>query len=347
MRTYKRGNNWYVDFAHKGRRVRRRIGRSKRMAELALKDIEVRITKGEFLGAYENRRVLFEEVAEEYLDFSQTSKARSSYERDITSLRPHLIPHFGDEYIGNISSKAIEQYIAKRREYVAPATANRELSCIKHLYAKAIEWGYVRENPAKPVKKLKEPPGRVRYLEPEEIEALLNACSRHLRPIVVTALHTGMRKSEILSLRWSQVDFRNRTIAIEKSKNIEARAIPIDDVLLAELKKTPRHLHGTYVFCKGDGKAWRSIDVGFRAAVKRAGIEGFRFHDLRHTFASYLVMSGSDLRTVQQLLGHKGLAMTMRYAHLAQGHLQQAVNRLPSVLGVGTNPAQPAGRKES
>ncbi|KPJ58649.1 MAG: hypothetical protein AMJ46_13820 [Latescibacteria bacterium DG_63] len=332
MRTYKRGRYWYVDFTHKGRRIRRRIGRSKRLAELALKDIEVKVVKGEFLGAYEDRRLVFEEVAEEYLEFSELRKAKSSYERDITSLRPNLIPHFGDEYIGNISTKHIEQYVAKRRQRVSPATINRELSCLKHLYTKAIEWGYVRENPAKAVKKLKEPPGRVRYLQQEEIDALLAHCSPHVRRIVVAAIHTGMRRSELLSLKWQDVNLRQRTVTVRNSKNNEQRTIPINSTLLQELKKTPRHIRSDFLFCDSEGRPYGDIKKGFRGAVKRAGIEDFRFHDLRHTFASHLMMGGADLRTVQELLGHKGLSMTMRYSHLSHKHLEGAVESLARQL---------------
>ena len=136
----------------------------------------------------------------------------------------------------------IEKYKADRLQCVTPATVNRELACLKYMYTKAIEWEYVKTNPAKTVKLLKEPPGRLRYLKPEEVDALLKACADHLRPIVVTALNTGMRKSEILNLKWNELDLGNRKITVANSKNNEKRVIPINETLYSE---SYRHLPKT------------------------------------------------------------------------------------------------------
>jgi integrase len=334
MRVYKRGKNWYIDYFYKGKRYRRKISRSKKVAELTLKDIEVKIAKGEFLGIHEEKKVLFEDFAKEYLEFSETNKAPESYRRDKDHLGLHLIPYFKEKYLFEITSQEIEKYKTERLKRLKPATVNRQLACLKHMFNKAIEWGYVKNNPMKDVRMLKEPPGRIRYLMPDEISALLRECAPHIRPIVITALHTGMRKSEILNLKWSNIDLKRRLITIETTKNNECRTIPINDVLYEELRKIPRHFRNHMVFYNKDGENYYDIKKGFQAAVKRAGVKDFRFHDLRHTFASYLVMSGVDIRTVQQLLGHKDIKMTLRYSHLSKTHLQDAVNK------VGTNLAQ-------
>lgn len=331
-RIFKRGGSWYIDFTHKGRRLRKRVGPSKRVAELALKDVELKSARGEYLGIYEERKVLFEDFAEKYLAFSKANKAAKSSRRDMTSLRTNLVPHFKGYYLFDISSQMIEEYKAVRLAAVKPATLNRELACLRHMYNKAIEWGYVGRNPMRGVRLLKEPPERLRFLSPEEVEVLLEQCSVYLRPIVVTALHTGMRKSEILGLKWSQVDLRECTITIEKTKTNERRVIPINDVLLEEVRKIPRRLRSDFVFCNKNGEPYGDVSKGFKAAVRRAGVENFRFHDLRHTFASHLVMCGVDLRTVQELLGHRTMKMTVRYSHLSKAHLQEAVNRLGTNL---------------
>lgn len=328
MRIYKKGKNWYIDYAFKGKRRRKKIGHSKKIAELALEDVRLKIFKGEYMGIYEDKKVLFSDFAKDYLEFSKANKAPESYRRDINHLNLYLIAYFESKYLFEITSQMVEEYKAMQLEKVKPATVNRQLSCLKHLFVKAFEWGYVKSNPAKTVKKLKEPPGRVRYLTEEEEEALLRECASHIRPIVITALNTGMRKSEILGLKWSDVDLRNRTITIKKTKNNEIRTIPINDILYDELKKIPRHFRSNMIFCHGDGKAYYDIKTGFNAALRRAGINDFRFHDLRHTFASHLVMKGADVISLQQFLGHKDIKMTMRYSHLSKAHLQDTINLL-------------------
>lgn len=191
----------------------------------------------------------------------------------------------------------------------------------------------MRMNPARTVKLFKEPLGRLRYLLPEERELLLQECSGMLRTIVITALETGMRKGEIQNLTWKDVDFKRRTITLTQTKNAEIRTIPISDTLLPVLQRLYVERRGPRVFSKPDGGPYGNWRRSFESACNRAGIEDFRFHDLRHTFASYLVMSGVDIRTVQELMGHKDIKMTMRYSHLSKAHLLEAVNR------VGTNVA--------
>jgi len=176
---------------------------------------------------------------------------------------------------------------------------------------KAVEWGYLRQSPFKGVKLFKEPPGRTRFLESAGIDALLRECSEHLRPIVVMAINTGMRLSEILNLQWSDVNLGTRIIKVGQSKNNEPRFIPINQMLLEELSGLRRRKRSNFVFTNGEGKPFVNIRRGFQAACDRAGLSNFRFHDLRHTFASHLVMSGVNLRAVQELMGHKTIKMTM------------------------------------
>ena len=208
------------------------------------------------------------------------------------------------------------------------ATVNREVACLKHIFTKAIEWGIVQKNPGKRVKLLRERNTRLRYLDEKEIRRLHDACAEHLKPIVTMALNTGMRKEEILSLKWKDVDFRSRIISILDTKNLESREIPMNDIAYQTLVDI-RKIHGSpWVFCKRNGERYGNIRKAFEGAKKRARIVDFRFHDLRHTFASYLVMAGVDLRTVQELLGHKSFEMTLRYAHLSPGHKKTALDIL-------------------
>jgi integrase len=331
MGIFQKGNNWYIDYYVKGRRKRKKIGSSKKLALQVLQDVQLKIAKGEYLGIYEEKKIPFEEYAKQYLEYSKANKALSTYQRHDRNNIARLVSFFKDKYIFEITNQMIEKYKAMRLEKVAPATVNRELACLKHMFTKAIEWGYAKESPAKKVKLLKEPPGRVRYLRLEEVEKLLNACVDHIRPIVVTALNTGMRKGELLNLRWADVDLKNRKVTVINSKNNESRVIPINQTLYQELLALSEKAKGEYVFSNRDGHPFGDVKKGFSSALKKAGIEDFRFHDLRHTFGSHLVMQGVNLRTVQQVMGHKDIKMTMRYSHLSPEYVQEAMERLDTL----------------
>jgi integrase len=149
-----------------------------------------------------------------------------------------------------------------------------------------------------------------------------------------------MRKSEILGLQWQDIDFGTRTITVRRTKNNEPKMIPINQTLYAELQRLPRHLHSDYVFCNAAGVPYDEVKRSFHTACRKAGVRDFRFHDLRHSFASHLVMNGINLKTVQDLLGHKDIRMTLRYAHLSREHLQTAVGVLDRSFEVGTKREQ-------
>lgn len=229
-----------------------------------------------------------------------------------------------------------EGYLKRLQTPVRPATVNRELSLLKHMFSKAIEWGKCKENPAKKVKKLKGEVKRVRFLMPDEVQILLSSCADYLKPIVTVAVHTGMRKGELLGLKWEQVNFEQGIITLHDTKNSERRDIPMDETVKTVLKGMEKKRD--HVFCNEEGETFVRLQRSFEAALKKSGIEDFRFHDLRHTFASNLVMGGEDLNTVRELLGHKDLTMTLRYAHLAPNHKTRAVNILDRIMS--QNPPQ-------
>jgi integrase len=229
-----------------------------------------------------------------------------------------------------------EIYLKRIQTPIQPATLNRELSLLKHVFTKAIEWGKCKENPAKKVKRLKGEVKRVRFLMPDEVQKLLPNCVDYLKPIVTLAVHTGMRKGELFTLKWEQVNFEQGIITLHDTKNGERRDIPMDETVKTTLKEMERK--GDYVFCNEQGETFVRVQRSFEAAVKKSRIEDFHFHDLRHTFASNLLMEGEDLNTVRELLGHKDLTMTLRYAHLSPNHKTRAVNVLDRIMS--QNPPQ-------
>ena len=204
------------------------------------------------------------------------------------------------------------------------------------MFTKAVEWDMVEADTLKRIRKvrlLQDDSKRLRYLSQEECHNLINSCEPHLKPIVITALNTGMRKGEILSLKWDNVDLKHGFILLHKTKNGERREIPINTTLRGVLQGVTRRLDIPHVFYDhSTGRAYNDVKRSFSTALRRAGIKDFHFHDLRHTFASHLVMAGVDLTTVSRLLGHKTLAMTLRYAHLAPAHMVKAVELLDSSL---------------
>lgn len=330
MRIYQRKKIWYIDYLFNGNRMRKKVGTSRKMAELALKEVELKIAKGEFLGVNDEKPMTFEELVEEYLKYSKANKRFQVFRRDLVVIK-HLAKKFKHKNINSIFAYDVEQYKNTRLNDVSPATVNRELTCINNMLNKAVEWGHLKYNKIRIVKKLKEPPGRVRYLINEEIERLLSYCNGHIKFIVMVALNTGMRKGEILDLKWSDVDMRNRVITLKRTKNNEIRILPINEVLYELLKDIASRNGKGYIFANAAGMPYREIKTGFMGALRRAEIHDFRFHDLRHTFASRLVMAGVDIRTVQELMGHKDIKMTMRYSHLSDSHLKDAVRKLEPV----------------
>lgn len=342
MRIYRRQNMWYIDYSVNGRRVRKSVGPSKKMAELALKNVEVRIAKSEILGITEPRKMIFENLCDEYLQFSKANKTASSFRRDGTSIK-NLLTEFNGKLITVITAHDLEQYKNKRRDEVEPATINRELSCIKHMYTKARQWGYMQGNPLQEVRKFREKPGRTYCLKDDEESRLLQYCPEYTKPIVIFALHTGMRLGEILNLRWQDVNLKDLYISVRNSKNHETRTIPINHKVHDTLTKIGPQLPDQYVFSHPDGRPYKNIYWGFKRAARRAGVPDYNWHTLRHSFASRLAIKGVSLRAIQELLGHKTLAMTMRYSHLTNQVLKEAVNRLDSPdfnAENGTNLAQ-------
>lgn len=349
---YKRGNVWWIRYAGLDGKIRFESGGPsyKEAQDLLIqRKNEVKEGKAPIL----KKRIanhLFKELAEHYKAWGEgRQKGFNTKKYHITQLEEV----FGNYPLRAFSTRAIEEWQTKRmfEKYKPskskntivsgnkPATINRLLATLKHMFSKAVDWELVEEDALKRVRKVKLLPEnnrRLRYLSKEECQALINSCCKyasydlsHLKPIVITALNTGMRKEEILSLEWEKhVDLRHGFILLDKTKNGDRREVPINQTLRDAFQGLVRRIDSPYVFIDGDGKRFKDVKRSFVTACKKAGIKDFHFHDLRHTFASHLVMAGVDITTVKELLGHKILTMTLRYAHLAPAHKVKAVESL-------------------
>ena len=220
----------------------------------------------------------------------------------------------------------------KEKRTRTPATANRYMTVLSHLFTVAVnDWELLENHPMKKLSKLKEPRGRVRFLDDNERKRLLEACkqSKHdaLYTIVVLALSTGARRGEITNLRWSDIDFKRQIITLHETKNGERRILPLTGHAYECMKQHEkiRHIATDFVFPSSDSKQITNIQFAWDKAVEVAKIQDFRFHDLRHSAASYLAMNGASLAEIAEVLGHKTLQMVKRYAHLSEAHTSKVV----------------------
>lgn len=213
-----------------------------------------------------------------------------------------------------------------------PATVVRYLAIISHVFSIAVkEWQWCEENPVKKISKPKEARGRDRFLDDKERAELLEKCKASdctiLYTIVVLALSTGMRRGELMQLHWKQIDFANECIRLEKTKNGDRRTIPLTGHALALLEDHGKviRIDTSLVFPSAMGTTPLTIEKPWRKALKESGIVNFRFHDLRHSAASYLAMNGASLIEIAAVLGHRTLTMVKRYSHVGESHTQKVV----------------------
>ena len=217
----------------------------------------------------------------------------------------------------------------------SPSTVNRYLAALSHAFNVAVkEWGWLDDSPMRKINRLKEPKGRVRFLDEQERTSLLTACKETKHPylykVVLLALSTGARKMEILNLHWKDVDLNKGIAILHETKNGERRALPLSGPALAELRALSkvRRLDTGLVFPGRNPKKPFEIRKPWVEALHIADIQDFRFHDLRHSAASYLAMSGATLAEIAEVLGHKTLQMVKRYSHLSEQHTAGVVEKM-------------------
>jgi integrase len=232
--------------------------------------------------------------------------------------------------------------ITKRNTKRSPSTVVRYMAALSHALTIAVkEWGWLEDSPMRRVTKPKEPCGRVRFLSDEERARLLAECksseSEMLYLAVVLALSTGARRMEILGLQWQDIELQRGFITLHETKNGERRALPLAGHALELMKQYAkvRHVNCSFVFPSKNFKNPIDLRTPFENALKRAEILDFRWHDLRHSCASYLAMNGASLAEIAEILGHKTLQMVKRYAHLSDAHTSKVVARMnEAIFGV-------------
>lgn len=337
MSIYLRGKSWYYEFQCRGIRYVKALGL---ITKTQAKREEAAARAKALAGTLEVKTPAssprFRTFAAEFLAWYAAHRRPNSTKRYRTALQA-LLPFFGAERLDAIVPLMVERYKRQRHSQgVAPATINLELLCLSALYTCALQWGKATRSPLTQVRRYRVDARPLRVLHPDEEHALLAVCPPPLRLLALAALHTGLRKGELLTLTWRQVDLRHRlvTVEAETAKGHRTRAVPLSQTLTAALQPH-QGAHDAAVFLNTKGRPYRHIERVFQMAVIRAGIPYLRFHDLRHTFASRLVQAGVHLRTVQDLLGHRSIVHTQRYAHLSPEQTRQAVaifDQLPAIV---------------
>lgn len=343
MSVFERNGSWYVEIClPNGKKCKRSIGKkgivTKAVARLKEQEWKREVKLGQ-LDMIQAEIPILNEFKDEYISYVRDVKQKRSWKRDKELLEP-LCKQLGNKKLSEITVKDLEDFKLVRLRVVKPATVNRSLSVLRHLLNLAKRWKKLfGENLVSLVGMLEENNMVERILTPEEENRLIDSAIAYLKPIIITALNTGMRKGEILNLKWCDVDLSNNLIMVNQtnSKSKKTRKVYINSTLrklLLELKL--KSAGSEYVFIDDNGKTLREIKNGFNAACRRVGIKGFRFHDLRHTAATRMIESGAGIVAVSKILGHSDIKTTMRYTH-PDDSLKDALESLAKFSKTTTN----------
>lgn len=323
-----------------GRRIRENVGPTITLARKVLAKRQAEVAEGRYFPK-KKQAPTFAEFAERYLEHAREHKR--SWKRD-DGVMKKLVAVFGSRPLDKISPLDVERYKAESVKTVQRASVNRETAILRRAYNLAIKWGVLpagHANPAAGEGVMFRERERTFYpLSIEQQAALVVACPEHLRPIVIAALGTGLRKGELLALAWSDVDLVRGVLTVRQSKSGRVRHVPLNSAVLGALRGIDAPREGKVFRFRGDAIT-ANVNRSFARARRAAGLEDVRadehgrrytwprFHDLRHTFATNLVLGGADLATVKELMGHANIAMTMRYSHATGESKRRAVDSLP------------------
>ena len=315
-------------------------------AERWARNTESAIDEGRHFKGSEAKRHTLGELIDRYSETVLPRKARGGYSQSLQL--KWWKKRLGEKLLSDVTPAVIVEGRDRLQKgeggrAKSPATVNRYMAALSHAFTVASrEWQWVEDNPVLKVSKLSEPSGRVRFLDQHERGSLLEACRNsrnpYLYPIVMLAISTGMRRGEILNLKWADIDLDREHMVIHKTKNRERRGIHLSKPIREALKQhgKVRRLDSPLVFPGKNGSSPEDIRAAWQSALKVTGIKNFRFHDLRHTAASYLAMSGATPSEIAAVLGHKTLAMVQRYAHLSESHAAGVLARMnEKIFGEG------------
>lgn len=335
MSVKKRGKYYWIRFQWNGQEIRRSARTASRVEALAyerkLKDEYGRIHRGG------SPRRSYNETMTRFIEEYLPQLKFTSATRYLVSARA-LHPHFNNLYLDQINKGKLAEFVAyRKRSGVGNTGIRRDLACLSSMLSAALRWDWIDVNPVKGMDKrdLREGPGRLRYLTHEEFEKLCQNSPAHLLPLIQFAVETGMRFSEQLGLTWDQVDLKRQEVRLTDTKSGTPRSIPLTVKSVQILKSLPRHFREPWVFWYGEGRRYSVLRRSFQTALKNSGIKDFKWHDLRHTFATWARWNGIEIYKLRDLLGHSDIKMTLKYAHLGPKELRRVVNKMGTKPGTG------------
>ena len=342
VRLRKDTKKWVCDFYYNGERIIKtlKFARTKKEAEQAEAVIMNQVFKRAYgLDAKPDKKfVVF--VIDIFLPYSEANK--KSFQSDVYICRV-LVKTFKGKNLGQITSLMIEDFKqkflntpTKHGKPRSRATVNYHLSILSKIFSMAVDAGFIENNPCRKVKKFRLNNQRTRVLSHNEEQRLFAALGDNelVKNIITVALHTGLRRGEIFNLKWFDVDFRRGLIQVQKSKTGKKRIVPINRTVRIMLENLKRKSEYVFPSPKTGGKL-NNIKRSFGRAVKEAGIQNFRFHDLRHTAATRMADAGADAFTLATILGHSDIRMTARYTHATNSAIHRAVANLEANSAFG------------
>ena len=335
------GGRWYFDFSYKGKRYIRLGGRTKEEARDAMDKLRLELKEGPKPMPADVEDPYFDDFAKEYIEIYAKQHKRS-WRRDEFSIA-RLNAFIGRRCLSEISLLTVEKYRVERlAQGVSLATVHRELACLKSILSKAIDWEKLETFPLKKIKiDLKKETRRERVLSIDEEKRLLDAAAPHLRPMIILALNSGLRRGEVLGLRTEDINFQGPYLIVraELSKSKKSRRVPLNSTALEVLK--PLAQEPGFVFKKSNGQPFKDIGESFKTACKDAKIEGVVFHTLRHTFETRSIERGANIANVTEIMGHSSIGFSLKhYYHASFG------NQLRDVELLDEKPAQGERRHE-
>ncbi len=342
MAVSKRGDTWHVAFRYKDpvtgqpQRFRRTTGpnTTKREAEALERAWRAEVESPPKPVELERKQAAFSGYAKHWLELKRPDWKPNYYRSVEQSIRCHIVPHFGDRDLRRIGPEDVQAYKASRLKVLKPQTVNNHKVLLSTMFKDAMAWGYCERNPAHGISRLKPQLQNFKFWTKEDTAKFLGhvqVSDPEWHPLFLMALRTGLRAGEVFGLDWQDVDLKRQVVRVRQNwskdglgtpKSGKPRDVPLTDDLVAVLKTVPRE--GEIVFpYRQDGPGARldanKVKTVFWRCTAEAGVPRIRFHDLRHSFASQLVMAGIPMKGVQELLGHADMVTTQRYAHLAPG----------------------------
>jgi integrase len=336
MSIYKRGSKWWVRFTTpSGKLVRCSAETEDKQAAKELHDkLKAESWRVERLGDKPSRT--WDEAAYRWLQETQHKK---SHHDDVRTVK-WLQPHFSLKPLNEITRDLVGRVAEAKRAQSSPSTANRTISLIRAILRRAAnEWEWIDKAPM--VRTYPEPKRRVRWLTPEQLKTLLAELPEHQREAAIFAVSTGLRQANVLGLEWSQVNLEGKTLWIhaDQAKGGRDIHVSLNETAFAVLKRQIGR-HPVRVFTYQGQPIKRTYTKAWQAATRRAGIKDFRWHDLRHTWASWLAQRGVPMQDIQEMGGWETPAMVQRYAHLSPAHLAHRAKVLDGLIDADTIPAQ-------